>query len=99
MPKRKDLKPELKAMLDVIEESGEEGTSQGEIFDIFGKDNTRDTLVTVMTQLGELREMGLIHRKFVEEERTERGVTMSIRWFAAGKGESVREGTFSFIPG
>lgn len=100
MPKNKDLNPELRAIFDIIEESGEQGTGQGELFDILGKDHTdRDTLMAVMTHLGELREMGLIHRKLVEE-RTERWVITSIRWFVVGKGESVQEGTFPpFLPG
>jgi hypothetical protein len=55
--------------------------------------------MAVMTSLGDLREMGLIHRKLVEE-RTERWVITSIRWFVVGKGESVQEGTFPpFLPG
>ena len=94
MPK-KDLTPELKSIFTIIDESGEKGTDLFELFDNLGKDHRdRDTLLAVETQLCELREMGLIHRKVVEVERTERWVTTCIRWFAVGKGESAREGTF-----
>lgn len=96
MLKKEDLDPELKAILAIIDESGEKGTDLRELFDKLEKDDrNRDTLIAVLTNLSELREMGYIHKKHVEIERTERRVTTSIKWFAAGKGESVREGSFS----
>lgn len=101
MPKIKDLEPELKALYTIIDESGEKGTDLFELFDNLGRDHRdRDTLIAVETHLSELREMGLIHRKLVEVERTERWAITSIRWFAAGKGESAKEGSFPWpIPG
>ena len=99
MPKKEELEPEPKAIFDIIEESGENGTDLGELFDKLGKDSRNvDTLIGVMTNLDKLAEMGFIHRKIVEEERTETGVTTAIRWFVVGKGESVKEGSFLFCP-
>lgn len=93
MPKKEDLEPELKAIFNIIEESGERGTDLRELFDKLEKDDKdRDTLIAVVTNVGELVEMGYIHRKLVEVERTERGVETCIRWFVIGKGESVKEG-------
>ncbi len=99
MPEKEELDSELKALFDIIEESGENGTDLGEIFDKLEKDSRdTETLLGVMTNLDVLREMDYIHRKIVEEERTERGVTTAIKWFVVGKGDSVKEGTFLFYP-
>ncbi|MBU7045240.1 MAG: hypothetical protein HXS54_02300 [Theionarchaea archaeon] len=99
MPEKEELDSELKAIFDIIEESGENGTDLGELFDKLEKDSRdTETLLGVMTNLDELGEMGYIHRKIVEEERTERGVTTAIKWFVVGKGDSVKEGTFLFYP-
>lgn len=94
MPKKEELEPELKAIYDIIEESGEKGTDGFELFEKLGKDcRNRDTLIAVMIHIDELIEMGYIHRKYVEK-RTEKWVTTCLRWFVTGKGESVREGSF-----
>jgi hypothetical protein len=73
MSKKEDLKPELKAMFTIIDESGEKGTGIVELFDKLEKDyRDRDTLLTVLTQLGELEEKGYVHGKRFEIKGTER---------------------------
>jgi Ca2+-binding EF-hand superfamily protein len=101
MSQKEDLEPELKAIFDIIAESGEEGTDLRELFDTLEKDDKdRDTLIAVMTGLGELTAMGYIHKRIVEVERDERGTISSIKWFEVGKGESAKEGSpFMGMPG
>lgn len=101
MSKKEDLEPELKAIFNIIDESGEKGINLVELFDKLEKDyRDRDTLLAVLTQLGELKEMGYIHKKLVEVKGTERWVISSIKWFVAGKGGSVKEASFpAGLPG
>jgi hypothetical protein len=95
-----DLPPELKKIFEIIEESGEHGVNIGVLFKKLGKDGRdTDTLLAVMDQLGDLWERGYIYQKIVEVERTEKGVSNSIRWFVTGKGESLPEGFFMPMPG
>jgi Fe2+ or Zn2+ uptake regulation protein len=92
MSKKEDLTPELKAMFTIIDESGEKGTGIVELFDKLEKDyNDTDTLSTVLRQLGELEGKGYVHGKRVEIKGTERWAFHSMKWFAAGKGGSVKE--------
>jgi len=60
----KELEPDLKQLLDVVVEGGENGVRLDEIFDKLQKDD-RDTkvLIGVMDDLSQLREFGYIHRK------------------------------------
>jgi len=97
----KELEPDLKQLLDVVVEGGENGVRLDEIFDKLQKDD-RDTkvLIGVMDDLSQLREFGYIHRKIIER-RVKGGIEGEIRWFAAGKGESIEDakyGGFSMIP-
>jgi hypothetical protein len=92
MSKKEDLKPELKAIFTIIDESGEKGTGIVELFDKLEKNyNDTDTLLAVLTQLGELEMKGYVHGKRVEIKGTEMWAFHSMKWFAAGKGESVKE--------
>ena len=88
--KKEDLKPELKAIFTIIDESGEKGTGIVELFKKLEKDyKDTDTLSTVLRQLGELEEKGYVHGKRVEIKGTERWSFHCMKWFAAGKGRSV----------
>ncbi len=90
MPKTPEtLEPNLKILYDSIEESGEEGIRLDELFDKL-KINGHDveTLINIMDSLNQLGELGLAHKKIIES-KTERGYEGEIRWFAAGKGDSI----------
>jgi hypothetical protein len=91
---RENLPPELRAIFDIIEESGEHGIDVGNIFEKLGKDGKDlETYFAVSAQILELREMGHIYKKIVKEEINEDWVANCIRWFVIGKGESLPEGS------
>lgn len=97
----KELEPELKKLLDMVTERGEKGIQLDELLDNLQK-NGRDyrVVLAVMNDLFQLQDLGYIHRKIIER-KIEGGIEGEIRWFAAGKGESIKEleyGGLSLIP-
>lgn len=87
--KLKDLEPHLKTLYNYVDESGEKGIRLDELLIKLNKEEDGiDIILDIMDDLIKLGELGYIHREFVTE-RSERWVTTEIRWFAAGKGESI----------
>jgi len=87
--KLKDLEPHLKTLFSYVDESGEKGIRLDELLIKLDKEEASiDIILDIMDDLFKLGELGYIHREFITE-RSERSITTEIRWFAAGKGESI----------
>ncbi len=87
--KLKDLEPHLKILYSYVDESDEKGIRLDELLIKLNKEEASiDIILDIMDDLIRLGELGYIHREFITE-RSERSVTTEIRWFAAGKGESI----------
>ncbi|KYK37737.1 MAG: hypothetical protein HXS46_03245 [Theionarchaea archaeon] len=85
----KDLAPDLEILYNYINETGEKGIPLDELMMKLNKDmGDIDVVLDVMDDLHKLGELGHIHREYVTE-KSERMITTEMRWFVAGKGESV----------
>lgn len=100
----KDLEPTLEILYNYINETDEKGIPLDELMMKLNKDTGDiDVVLDVMDDLHKLGELGYIHKEYVTE-RSERMISTEIRWFVAGKGESVSSndpglGALWFFPG